>query len=443
MHHIQLAASSHLDDYVRYCASVSRAPCDPEDPSENAGETRRRTPAGIPANGVPASGRSGRGPPGILVIAVVVALEATALLVAAIWYGSQLLTGAPVLSFWGAVFTLCLLLAFSAWLFAVATLPVPRIPLAAGRCPGGAALRADHRLSHPDRRLSAGRTGHAGAGGARRSCCCSTSGSLRSPHGQPEPRPPCSRRPVQRPSRPACGAQPATESNRQLDRRRAAVGNDDGAPRRRTLLGFEPDPEQLTVHEPPRGDQDPPPLAARVLDQRNPLPDARAEAGGEDHPPAEAVQRSQPAVGFGRLQIEVVRQENRCRVQGARERAVVEPGPVPLRIGSRPGPEPAARRVQAREGSQQRALPGAGAAEDREDAAGRQLNARREEFVASDPEAQRGRDGGGTARTRREPDFGDRDQPGKGLDPERPGASAVGIARPGTAGGSGSNSCPT
>ncbi len=48
------------------------------------------------------------------------ALEATALLIAAGWYGSQLLTGAPVLSIWGAIFTLGLLLAFSAWLFAVA-----------------------------------------------------------------------------------------------------------------------------------------------------------------------------------------------------------------------------------------------------------------------------------------------------------------------------------
>ena len=58
-------------------------------------------------------------PAGITVIAVITALEATALLVAAGWYGFQLLTGAPVLSFWGAVFTLGLLLAFSAWLFAV------------------------------------------------------------------------------------------------------------------------------------------------------------------------------------------------------------------------------------------------------------------------------------------------------------------------------------
>jgi hypothetical protein len=59
-------------------------------------------------------------PAGIKVIALVVVLEAAALLVAAGWYGIQLLTGAPVLSFWGAVFTLGLLLAFAAWLLAVA-----------------------------------------------------------------------------------------------------------------------------------------------------------------------------------------------------------------------------------------------------------------------------------------------------------------------------------
>ncbi|WP_235563990.1 hypothetical protein [Arthrobacter sp. Soil763] len=58
-------------------------------------------------------------PAGITVIAIVTALEATALLVAAGWYGFQLVSGAPVLSFWGAVFTLGLLLAFSAWLYAV------------------------------------------------------------------------------------------------------------------------------------------------------------------------------------------------------------------------------------------------------------------------------------------------------------------------------------
>jgi len=58
-------------------------------------------------------------PRGILIISVVVVLEALALLAAAAWYGFELLTGAPVLTFWGAVFTLVLLLAFSTWLFAV------------------------------------------------------------------------------------------------------------------------------------------------------------------------------------------------------------------------------------------------------------------------------------------------------------------------------------
>ena len=58
-------------------------------------------------------------PAAISVVALIVAAEATALLVAAGWYAVQLLTGAPVLSFWGAVFTLALLLSFSAGLFAV------------------------------------------------------------------------------------------------------------------------------------------------------------------------------------------------------------------------------------------------------------------------------------------------------------------------------------
>jgi hypothetical protein len=53
------------------------------------------------------------------VIAVVVAAEATCLLAAAGWYAYELITGAPVLSFWGAVFTLGLLLACSVWLYAV------------------------------------------------------------------------------------------------------------------------------------------------------------------------------------------------------------------------------------------------------------------------------------------------------------------------------------
>ncbi|WP_441404569.1 hypothetical protein [Arthrobacter sp. YAF17] len=94
---------------------MSRAPENPSGPAANGDGLPPGVPAGDPGAGLPAR------PSGILVIAVVVALEASALLVAAIWYGSQLLTGAPVLSFWGAVFTLGLLLAFSAWLFAVAT----------------------------------------------------------------------------------------------------------------------------------------------------------------------------------------------------------------------------------------------------------------------------------------------------------------------------------
>ncbi|WP_395940418.1 hypothetical protein [Arthrobacter sp. UKPF54-2] len=88
---------------------MSRPPENPADPAENQAENQ----AGGPVPGPVAR------PAGITVIAVVAALEATALLVAAGWYGFQLLTGAPVLSFWGAVFTLGLLLAFSAWLFAV------------------------------------------------------------------------------------------------------------------------------------------------------------------------------------------------------------------------------------------------------------------------------------------------------------------------------------
>lgn len=52
-------------------------------------------------------------------VSLVVVAEALALLGAAAWYVYQLLTGAPAASFWGAVFTLGLLLAFSSWLFAV------------------------------------------------------------------------------------------------------------------------------------------------------------------------------------------------------------------------------------------------------------------------------------------------------------------------------------
>lgn len=93
----------------------------PEDPGEDPRDNPRENPSGRPgqdrlrnAAGAPVRPRA------IVVIAVVVALEAAALLLAAVWYGTQLLTGAPVLSFWGAVFTLFLLLAFTVWLFAVA-----------------------------------------------------------------------------------------------------------------------------------------------------------------------------------------------------------------------------------------------------------------------------------------------------------------------------------
>ena len=100
----------------------------PEDPRENAakipakipGKCRRASRTGSASECCRRPCRSRSPARAIVVIAVVVALEAAALLLAAAWYGTQLLTGAPVLSFWGAVFTLGLLLAFSAWLFAVA-----------------------------------------------------------------------------------------------------------------------------------------------------------------------------------------------------------------------------------------------------------------------------------------------------------------------------------
>jgi len=92
---------------------VSRPPENPADPAATGAGNHAGDQAGARGPG-PASR-----PAGITVIAIVAALEATALLVAAGWYGLQLLTGAPVLSFWGAVFTLGLLLAFSAWLYAV------------------------------------------------------------------------------------------------------------------------------------------------------------------------------------------------------------------------------------------------------------------------------------------------------------------------------------
>ncbi|MCU1515628.1 MAG: integral rane protein, partial [Pseudarthrobacter sp.] len=49
---------------------------------------------------------AGARPPALVVIALVDGSEATALLISAGWYGYELSTGAPVLSFWGAVFTM-------------------------------------------------------------------------------------------------------------------------------------------------------------------------------------------------------------------------------------------------------------------------------------------------------------------------------------------------
>lgn len=85
-------------------------PASEPDGSDNSDAT-----APLAANSRGSSGR----PLGIIVISIVVVLEALALLGAAAWYAFELLTGAPVLTFWGAVFTLGLLLAFSTWLFAV------------------------------------------------------------------------------------------------------------------------------------------------------------------------------------------------------------------------------------------------------------------------------------------------------------------------------------
>lgn len=91
---------------------MSRPPVNPAQPTsghDGNGESDRPGPGNV----------GSIRPRGILIISIVVVLEATALLAAAAWYGFELLTGAPVLTFWGAVFTLVLLLAFSAWLFAV------------------------------------------------------------------------------------------------------------------------------------------------------------------------------------------------------------------------------------------------------------------------------------------------------------------------------------
>lgn len=103
---------SPVSDYVRYGASVSRPPGNPAAASPSP-DDRRGGPARRDGE------RPGPIPGGAKIVAFVAAAEATALLAAAGWYAYELLSGSPVLSFWGAVFTLGLLLAFSAWLFTV------------------------------------------------------------------------------------------------------------------------------------------------------------------------------------------------------------------------------------------------------------------------------------------------------------------------------------
>ena len=130
MHHIGRGALT-VSDYVRYCANVSRPPLEPpEDASGhdlNAGMDStagvngsagiRRNPG---ANDGDAASSIQRRPVGIAILSGIVAAEATALLVAAASFVIQLVSRAPTGSFWSAVFLLVLLLAFSAWLYAMA-----------------------------------------------------------------------------------------------------------------------------------------------------------------------------------------------------------------------------------------------------------------------------------------------------------------------------------
>lgn len=91
---------------------MSRPPADPADSTPDQGPARGQ-------DGTDGTSRQER-PGAVAVISGIVAAEATALLGAAVWYGYNLFVGSPVLSFWGAVFTLALLVALSAWLYAVA-----------------------------------------------------------------------------------------------------------------------------------------------------------------------------------------------------------------------------------------------------------------------------------------------------------------------------------
>ena len=95
---------------------MSRPPATPSNPSPGPEDDG----AGGRENGTQASSSPVARPRAVTVLSAVVGAEATALLAAAAWYGFQLVARAPVLSFWGAVFTLALLLAFASWLYAVA-----------------------------------------------------------------------------------------------------------------------------------------------------------------------------------------------------------------------------------------------------------------------------------------------------------------------------------
>ncbi|MDQ0633313.1 hypothetical protein QFZ40_001222 [Arthrobacter pascens] len=94
---------------------MSRPPLNPENPSSDPSDDG----SGSSGGQEPVTAADSRRPRALAVIATIVAAEAIALLAAGCWYAYELITGAPVLSFWGAVFTLALLLAFSVWLFTV------------------------------------------------------------------------------------------------------------------------------------------------------------------------------------------------------------------------------------------------------------------------------------------------------------------------------------
>ena len=124
MHHIDRRALT-VSDYVRYCANVSRPPLEPpEDASGDSRDAGLNSSAGLRRSSGNSNGHAAastlKRPVGIAILSGILAAEATALLVAAAWFIIGLVSGAPVGSFWSAVFLLVLLLAFSAWLLAMA-----------------------------------------------------------------------------------------------------------------------------------------------------------------------------------------------------------------------------------------------------------------------------------------------------------------------------------